>query len=170
MQTSTTTSPLPSERVTVVPDDDIVVFLIGARVNKWWRIWEWLPVVMAMPRMIRELEANPESGFLGSRGTNIQYWRSAEHLIRYARSRDAEHFPAWTNFYRRAAQSEAVGIWHETYIVPRSNIEAVYYATPRQGLAAIFDTVPATGRRGSARKRLEVAAENDASDEARLAS
>ena len=52
-------------RMTALMDEDFVVFLIGMRINRWWRPDVWLPVAMAMPRMIEELEADPESGFLG---------------------------------------------------------------------------------------------------------
>ena len=35
--------------------DGLVVFLIGMRINKWWKIHQWLPVFLAMPKMIKEL-------------------------------------------------------------------------------------------------------------------
>ena len=58
------------------------------RINKLWKIWKWLPVFLAMPRMLRELENSAESGFLGAgqyigsprRPMLVQYWRSFEHL------------------------------------------------------------------------------------------
>ena len=34
-------------------DDTTAVFLIGMRFNKLWRVGSWLPVVSAMPRMLR---------------------------------------------------------------------------------------------------------------------
>ena len=54
-----------AQRMTARIDGDFVVFLIGLRVNKPWKIHKWLPVFLAMPRMLKELAANPESGFLG---------------------------------------------------------------------------------------------------------
>ena len=81
-----------AKRVTAEIEGDFVVFLIGMRINKPWKLHKWLPTVMAMPRMIRELEQRPESGFLGhiaSLGVIVQYWRSFEHLEAYAR--DANH-------------------------------------------------------------------------------
>ena len=84
------------ERLTATVDGGFVVFLIGMRINKPWKIPSWLPVVTAMPRMLKELSARPELGLLGFENwfglTNamvIQYWRSFEHLEAYARSRDA---------------------------------------------------------------------------------
>ncbi len=55
-----------------------MVFLIGMSVNRWWKIHKWLPVALAMPKMLRALRAHPECGCLGFRfGTTIiQYWRS----------------------------------------------------------------------------------------------
>ncbi|MCA9590169.1 MAG: DUF4188 domain-containing protein [Myxococcales bacterium] len=162
------TRPQRPERLTVDVTHDVVVFLIGARINRWWRVWEWLPVVLAMPRMLRELEAKPESGFLGSRGSGVQYWRSIEHLLAYAHDRDGEHFPAWADFNKKVARAASVGIWHETFSVPKENVEAFYFATPAAGLAGIFEAVPARGGRKTARQRLAAAATLDA--ESRLAS
>ena len=72
-------------------DGDFVVFIIGMRINKFWKPHKWLPVFLAMPRMLKELQRQPESGFLGSTSAGfaiIQYWRSFDHLEAYARSHD----------------------------------------------------------------------------------
>ena len=76
------------KRVTAEIEGDFVVFLIGMRINKPWKIRNWLPVFLAMPRMLHELKNRAESGFLGARqyiGSPrrpmvVQYWRSFEHL------------------------------------------------------------------------------------------
>src|SRR6185503_1155154 len=47
-------------------EGDFVVFLIGMRINRPWRPHKWLPVLTAMRPMIRELERDPDSGFLGA--------------------------------------------------------------------------------------------------------
>src|SRR6266571_4170144 len=52
-------------RMSAEMEGEFVVFLIGMRINKPWKIHKWLPVFLAMPRMLKELEAHPESGFLG---------------------------------------------------------------------------------------------------------
>ena len=55
------------ERVTAEIEGDFVLFLIGMRINKIWRPDKWLPVFLAMPRMLKELEAKgSELGFLGA--------------------------------------------------------------------------------------------------------
>jgi hypothetical protein len=139
---------------------DLTVFLIGMRINRWWRPDAWLPVMAAMPRMIAELSRDPDSGFLGARTTLgpggptvIQYWRRPEDVVRYAHDRDGAHRPAWTAFNRRARRVPgAVGVWHETHEVAR--VESVYVDVPDLGLAAVGGSRPVTARTDSARQRL----------------
>jgi len=139
-------------------EGDFVVFVIGMRVNKFWKPHKWVPVFLAMPRMLKELEKQPESGFMGSIAsglTQVQYWRSFEHLEAYARSHDHEHWPAWVAFNKRMRESRGdVGIWHETYKVRAGEYEAIYSGMPRQGLGKVGKLVPATGRKESARGRI----------------
>ena len=81
---------------------EVVVFLIGMRINRWHRPDKWLPVVRAMPRMLAELYEDPASGFMGHEAmvrslrmlVLVQYWRDFDSLERYARARDREHWPA----------------------------------------------------------------------------
>ena len=87
-------STVRAERMAAEIEGDFVVFLIGMRINKRWKIHKWLPVFLAMPRMLKELEANPGSGLIGYSQaglTVIQYWRSFEQLEAYARSTDGQH-------------------------------------------------------------------------------
>jgi hypothetical protein len=142
-------------------EGDFVVFLIGMRINKLRKIHQWLPVSRAMPKMLAELAARPELGLLGHQfwfgGRNVlvvQYWRSLEQLMHYARDRDAAHLPAWRDFNRRTAKSDAVGIWHETYQVRAGQHESIYFNMPRFGLASAADMVEARGRRRTAAGRL----------------
>ena len=58
---------LITQRSTVEIEGPFVVFLIGMRINKLWKIHQWLPVSLAMPRMLKELSEDPESGLLGFR-------------------------------------------------------------------------------------------------------
>ena len=37
-------------------DDEIVVFLIGMRINRPWKVTKWWPVFTAMPKMVKWLE------------------------------------------------------------------------------------------------------------------
>lgn len=152
------------QRMTAEMDGDFVVLLIGMRINKFWKIHKWLPVFLAMPRMIKELEANPESGFLGYNGLSmggiVQYWRSFEHLEAYARDKNGEHWPAWVAFNKRVGASRGdVGIWHETYVIKPGQYEAVYSGMPRYGLGKVGNLVPASGRKENARERLSTVTE-----------
>jgi hypothetical protein len=140
---------------------DFVVFLIGMRINKPLKVSKWWPVFWAMPQMLKELERAPreETGFLGHNGLTfgpiIQYWRSFDHLERYARSQQSRHWPVWVEFNRRMKNSRGdVGIWHETYLVKAGQYEAVYSGMPAYGLGRVGELVPATGNREDARKRL----------------
>ena len=149
-----------AERMTAEIEGDFVVFVIGMRINKPWKVHQWLPAFLAMPRMLKELRAHPESGFLGSASGGlllVQYWRSFEHLEAYARSHDGQHWPAWVAFNRRMRSSRGdVGIWHETYRIRAGDYEAVYSGMPRWGLANAGTQIPATGRKESARGRLRL--------------
>jgi hypothetical protein len=149
-----------AERMAARIEGDFVVFLIGARINKPWKVHKWLPVALAMPRMIKELEALPaeQTGFLGYEGWGfgmmVQYWRSFEHLERYARHPDQQHFPAWVDFYRKNAESNGdVGIWHETFVVRAGEYEAIYRGVPRIGLGKVSELVKAKGSLRTARQR-----------------
>jgi hypothetical protein len=142
-------------------DGDFVVFLIGMRINKPWKVHRWLPVFLAMPRMLKELAGRPDSGFLGytmGLPVIVQYWRSFEHLEGYARSKDGAHWPAWVAFNKRVGGSRGdVGIWHETYRVAVGQYEAVYSGMPPFGLGKVGRLTPATGARESARGRIGAA-------------
>ena len=100
-----------ASRMSAEMDGEFVVFLIGMRINKPWKLHKWLPVFLAMPKMLKELETHPESGFLGHSGVGrviVQYWRSFDHLEAYARARDKKHWPAWVDFNRRVGAVEAM--------------------------------------------------------------
>jgi hypothetical protein len=148
------------DRMSADIDGDFVVFLIGMRINKPWKIHRWWPVFMAMPRMLKELEkAGPETGFLGHSALGlaaiVQYWRSFDHLEAYARDHNRLHWPAWVAFNKAARQGrEDVGIWHETYVVKAGQYEAIYSGMPPYGLGGASRLVPATGSREAARQRL----------------
>ena len=153
------------QRMSAEIEGDFVVFLIGMRVNKPWKVHKWLPVFLAMRPMLKELSEQPESGFLGytmGLPAIVQYWRSFDDLERYARSRDRKHWPAWVAFNKRIGRSRAdVGIWHETFRVRAGEYEAVYSGMPEIGLGKAGKLVPASGRRDTARGRITAATDLD---------
>lgn len=153
-------------RFTAHIDGDFVVFMIGMRINKPWKVHRWMPVAKAMPPMIRSLMTNPAQGMLGvaswfGRTTMmVQYWRSFEDLDRFARNPDEPHLAAWRRFNKVIAASGDVGIWHETYKVGAGAYEAVYGNMPVFGLASAGDHEP-IGRRGQSAARRIGAAQTD---------
>ena len=155
------------QRLTVARDQGFVVFLIGARLNKWWLLPVVWGVAMAMRRMLNELRANPDSGLLafeeyGGRTTlMLQYWRSREDLLRYARDKERAHAPAWRRWIREWGEG-AVGIWHETYVVEPGSYECVYQHMPAFGLGKVGPLVPAEGPLKTAAGRLAAGAERGA--------
>jgi hypothetical protein len=40
-----------SARMTAEVDGEFVVFLIGMRINRWWKVHKWLPVAAAIMAM-----------------------------------------------------------------------------------------------------------------------
>ncbi len=138
----------------------LVVFLIGMRINRPWRPDLWGPVFTSMPRMLTELERDPDSGLLGARLVAdprgpwlVQYWESTAKLYAYASRPDAGHRPAWTTFNAAARRAPgAVGIWHETYVVERA--ESIYVGMPLSGLAKATRSVPVGRRSERAIQRL----------------
>lgn len=154
-------SKIISERVTADVDGDFVVFRIGIRINAFWKVHKWLPVFLAMPRMLRELEKDPESGLLGYQShfgirnhMLLQYWRSFDHLREYARDSDSEHLPAWERFNQEVGSDGDVGIWHETFLVRDGEYETIYNNMPPFGLGNVAELVPASGRSETAAGRL----------------
>lgn len=141
-------------------DDEIVVFLIGIRINRPWKVRTWWPVFTAMPRMLAHLAEHPDRGLLGYRqalGPSpllVQYWRSFDDLARFARDTDDPHLEPWRQFNRRVGASGDVGIWHETYRVPTSAVESIYGNMPVSGLAAATSSVPIGRGRHSAAARI----------------
>ena len=75
-------------------DGDFVVFLIGMRFNRPWKVRSWR-VFMAMRPMVKELEANPRSGFLHAEygfmfgGPALDQPALRELILRFARLLEA---------------------------------------------------------------------------------
>jgi hypothetical protein len=152
-----------NERMTVNFEGDFVVFLIGMRINRLWKIHKWLPVASAMPKMLKELSMNPENGFLGFQIIGgippviIQYWKSFEQLEAYAKDRNGQHYPAWKAFNTKIRSNGEVGIWHETYKVKAGEYECVYNNMPKYGFGKVGALIPAVGNKESAAQRISKA-------------
>lgn len=148
------------QRLSANLDGEFVVFLIGLRINQPIKIHKWLPVLIAMPKMLIELYRQPELGFLhaeswyGRTTIMVQYWRSMDQLLAYAKMRDAAHLPAWQAFNKAVGTDGSVGIWHETYAVKPGGYENIYVNMPPFGLGRAGLVQPASGGRESAAGRL----------------
>ena len=142
--------------------DGKVLFLIGMRFNQLHKPWKWLPVFIAMPRMLIELQKNRELGLVGKPRTYLsgrtvlvwQYWESFEKLTAYSRSQASAHLPAWRRFNAKVRNNGSVGIYHETILLSDATVETVYGNMPTFGLAAVNGAVPAAQRGQSAKSRL----------------
>ncbi|MFG2559480.1 DUF4188 domain-containing protein [Streptomyces sp. NPDC048496] len=154
--------PIPG-RSTAAAEGDVVVLLIGMRINHFWGVHHWLPALVAMPRMLRELSRDKSRGLLGYTLLSgsprtyyvVQYWESKEKLYAYAAAPDMLHRKAWAMMNRKEKKSrQHVGLWHETYIAPEGAYESIYADMPPYGLAAATGVVPIEERGRRAADRL----------------
>lgn len=151
---------LPFDRKTARIEGDFVLFLIGARFNRPWNLLRCSQVAVAFRRMMLELEAAPEIGYLGGESwfgrktIAVQYWRSVEQLIAYARQPNGTHVTAWQRFNQTVGRTKAVGIWHETYLIRAGSYECIFGNMPPFGLSAVGTISEPTGPLGSALLRL----------------
>ncbi|KAI8579809.1 hypothetical protein K450DRAFT_240417 [Umbelopsis ramanniana AG] len=158
------TEPIPF-RVAPVIKGDFCVFLIGFRVNGFARGGDsgWLG--QAMSDMLAELQDQPELGCMncdsyvspnplgGSTFLLVQYWRSYEQLVNYARGQDLKHYPAWMRVMKESKSNGALGgIWHETFKVRDGEYEGIYVNTPPFGLGKV-GLVPAIGKMTTSKGR-----------------
>src|SRR6186997_1936894 len=104
-------------RWTAEIEGDFVVFLIGARFERWHPIRSIrdLGGNRSMGYMLKYLTEHPEKGLLGYEsnffGTNVvQYWRSFEQLEAFAKDKDDPHLEPWRAFWKRVGTSGRSGI------------------------------------------------------------
>lgn len=153
-------------RWTAAIEGDFVVFLIGARFQLTHpvRSFKDLGGMRSMPYMLKYLSERPESGLLGYEtygpAMNVQYWRSFEHLERFAKNEDDPHLAAWRTYWKRVGTDPRSGIWHETFLVRAGEFEAVYGNMPPHGLGKATELVK-VGSGSTARGRLKRAVAGD---------
>jgi Monooxygenase af470-like len=137
-------------RWTAEIEGDFVVFLIGARFNRKTKLITSLKDLSstrgpAMKKMLDYLVAHPEKGLLGYEQfgmLTVQYWRSFDHLERFAKNAEDPHLEPWRTYWKRVGKDDRTGIWHETYLVRNGQFEAVYGNMPTIGLAKAGAVVP----------------------------
>lgn len=149
-------------------DEDVVVFLIGIRLNHPWKLTNnFAKAGRAMSEIEQELRDHPETGCLGSEsfvGSHtsgstlllVQYWKSSEHLEKYAQSSSNKHYGPWRRLMILGKKSIELGFWHETFVVRGGDYEAIYVNCPLFGLANARGVVsePASRMRSTMRGRL----------------
>ena len=141
-------------------EGDFVVFLIGARPSFRRPIQSFMDLggMRGMPHMLDYLSEHPEKGMLGYETygltMNVQYWRSFEHLERFAKEEVDPHVAAWRQYWKRVGTNPRSGIWHETFLVRAGEYEAVYGNMPLHGLAKASGSKK-VGSGSSARGRLK---------------
>ena len=96
--------PIITDRMATEIEGDFVVYINGMGLNKLRAVHKWVIAGRKLAKMFDRLEADPNSGFLGYQpafmglcsGAAIQYWRSLEDILRFARDPDDLHVPAWS--------------------------------------------------------------------------
>ncbi len=154
-------------RYTHAHTGDVTVFLIGMRFGKPLRVARWWPVFSAMPPMLRHLSTDPESGLLsyhlwpGRTTLLLSYWRSPDHLMRFASDAAAPHLEPWRQFNRTLGSDASVGIWHETYQCHPGDYEAIYVNMPAFGLGKAAGAVRVGKGTATARQRMRAQTAGD---------
>jgi hypothetical protein len=131
--------PLNKGRMTVKCEGDFVLFLIGIRFNKLTS--KAADMGKYMDQIEKELSEHPELGCLGSEsyvGSNteasttllVQYWKSTDHLEKYAQSSTNSHYHPWRVLMSIGKESTEFGFWHETYQVKAGEYECIHVNCP----------------------------------------
>ena len=143
-------------------EGDFAVFMTGMRINNFFKVHRWVPTFWSMGGVLHTMFADKEStgalgahAYWGNRGAvMIAYFRSIEHLERFANNRELPHAKALQEYFRRMKDNRDVGIWHESYVVHDGEYESVYNNMPvATGLAAASLCVPVQSRGNSAAAR-----------------
>jgi hypothetical protein len=139
-----------TERMAAEMDDGFVIYINGMRLNKLRALPHWLVANWTVAKMFRQLEADPDSGFLGytpiflgfRKGAAMQYWRSLDDLQRFATDPDGPHVPAWTWYNEEADPDGGLGFWAELYVVDGDSFETFFRNVPPIGIGKFAKMVP----------------------------
>ncbi|MGH3681916.1 MAG: monooxygenase family protein [Natronosporangium sp.] len=152
--------PIELGRLNAEPDHDFVLFLIGMRVHRLWKVNRWLPVYRAMAKLMHQLGEDRQLGLLGSHGTRhgrdiflVQCWESEDKLMEFSRAPDHRGYWKWYNTALNHGRD--VGLWHETYRISAGSYDGCYLNMPVHGLADAVGSARLTHTHG----RRPVAAE-----------
>lgn len=149
----------PGRYTAELPDEGVVILIIGMRFNHWWHPSKWWFSFYSMIKLLRYLSEG-DAGLLQSRywfGHTlllVQYWRSLDEMMTFATDPKAPHAKVWREFNRRIGNDGSVGIYHETYQIEPGNSEAMYVNMPLFGLGAATQHVAVDKTRDRARQRM----------------
>jgi Domain of unknown function (DUF4188) len=82
----------------------------------------------------------------------LQYWSSFEALDNW--SHRSPHSDWWRDALERMRQRGDFGVYHETFLVPRGNVESIYLDCPPVGLSGFGVKGEAVGHSTTSRDRL----------------
>lgn len=151
-----------SGRYAAFVEEPVTLFLVGLRVNRWWAVHKWLPLLFGLLRLKRLLKREPNPRMRGAHVwfrwreiLVVQYWDSYDALEHFALDRDGPHVKIWRRFNVTvgAGANPAVGVWHECYRADPGDCECVYSNMPRMGLAKASGHVKAATLRETGRPR-----------------
>ena len=151
-------NPVVPARMAAEIEGEFVVFLIGMRINKLWKVHMWLPVAAAMGPMLAELVRYPELGLLGypmtwaARAAARAVLAQPEQLVAFARDKDNPHLEAWRRFNRRspATATSASGTrptWCRPAATRRSTATCPGSGSPPRGCRCRVARQPASASR-----------------------
>lgn len=149
-------------RIVARPPDSIEELCV-IRLGIYVRKFTALPYVSKIRRAIdrSSVEAKAKNaGLLDSQAFLIkwnhfgflQYWNSFEALEAWSHS--PPHSNWWREALERIRKRGDFGIYHETFLVPKANIEAIYLDCPSVGIAGFGVTGEAVGTSTASRDRL----------------
>lgn len=143
--TDADSTPVIPGRWVADPPAGTALVLFGLRVNRWKRVWSWVPLVRSLGRMIDEAtKASDESGLLwatswrdGRTFTVMSYWRDFDAAMRWSQDSRFHHAGVWRRYNRgRVGDSGDIGLWHEVIAIDPERLHTIYRDVESRGLAA----------------------------------
>lgn len=150
-----------NRKIATLPDSvaELCLIRLGIQVRKWTALPYARGLGKAIERSASEaIGANAglfrsESFAFGFRHFGVlQYWRSFDDLEQW--SRRPPHSEWWRAAVERMRTKGDFGIYHETYVVPRSSIESIYLNCEPVGLSAFGVLGEPVGKMTTSRDRL----------------
>lgn len=120
------------------------------RLNTLRALPHWLAANWKIAKMFKELESDPDSGFLGytpiflglRKGAAMQYWRSLEDLRRFATDPNGSHVSAWKWYNEETDPDGGLGFWAEIYVIDGDSFETFFRNVPAIGVGKFAEMVP----------------------------